>query len=484
MSKSKIFIGIAISFAVGILIASTFNIPGPTLDIFLGATAAGFGLAYFGEHKKSALLALFLFCAGLGVLRLGMSMSPNEYQGLLDNKQQLEGYITQDVDLRSNEQLITFTPKGFSQNILITAPLTQKFFYGDWVVVEGKPITPKNYGDFDYQKYLERFNVYAVMSYPKILILKSHQLNPLKEFLLKIKAAFIQRTNELLREPQSSLSIGILIGGHANMPQSIVDNFSKTGVSHIIAVSGFNITIIIYALASLGYLVGRRVSFWLATGTIVSFVIITGASASVLRAAIMGFLLLIALNIGRQYSMVPALFFAAFVMLIINPKILFWDVGFQLSFAATMGIIFFMPIFDFLSGGIPKMLGAKNVILTTLAAIIATLPLILFNFGVLSLSAPLVNVLILPVVPFTMLFGFLVALPFFGPGFAMVANWFLLYILNVIAFFAGLPYSYLNFQISSWIFWALEGGVFGIYFALKYFSAKKSARVEISSIVC
>jgi len=483
MSKSKIFIGIAISFAAGILIASKFNIPASAVDIFLAVCAAGFAISFFGQNYKSALAALFLFCAGLGVLRLGASMAPNEYQNLLDSKQQMEGYITEDVDARSNEQLVTFTPKGFSQNILITLPLTQKFFYGDWVVVEGKPAEAKNYGDFDYQKYLERFNVYAVMSYPKILILKSHQLNFIKESLLKVKAAFIQRTNELLNEPQSSLSIGVLIGGHANMPQSIVDNFSKTGVSHIIAVSGFNITIIIYALASLAYVLGRRFSFWLAIATIIGFVIITGASASVLRAAIMGLLLLIALNIGRQYSMVPALFFAALVMLIINPKILFWDVGFQLSFAATMGIIFFMPIFDELANKVPKMLGAKNLILTTLAAIIATLPLILYNFGVLSLSAPLVNILILPVVPLTMLFGFLISLPFLGPGFAMVANWLLLYILKVTSFFAALPYSFLNIQISAWIFWALAAAVFAIYFALKHLADKKSAQVELNPIV-
>jgi competence protein ComEC len=483
MSKSKIFIGIAISFAVGILVASKFDISGTAVNIFLAVCAASFGISFFGQNKKSATLALFLFCAGLGALRLGASVVPNEYQNLLDNKQQLEGYITEDVDLRASTQLITVTPKGFSQNILLTAPLTQKFFYGDWVVIEGKVAEAKNYDDFDYQKYLERFNVYAVMSYPKILILKSHQLNSVKEFLLKVKAAFKQRTNELLREPQSSLSVGILIGGHANMPQSIVDNFSKTGVSHIIAVSGFNITIIIYALASLAYVLGRRFSFWLAILTIIGFVTITGASASVLRAAIMGFLLLIALNIGRQYSMVPALFFAAFIMLVINPKILFWDVGFQLSFAATMGIIFFMPVFDELARNIPKMLGAKNLILTTLAAIIATLPFILFNFGVLSLSAPLVNVLILPVVPLTMLFGFLIALPFLGPGFAVVANWFLLYILKVTSFFASLPYSFLNFQISIWIFWVMAAGVFGIYFALRHMANKKFAQVEQNSLV-
>jgi competence protein ComEC len=479
MSKSKIFIGIAISFAAGILIASEFSISAQAMDIFLGLCATAFALSFFCNNNKTALMALFLFCAGLGALRLGNSMAPNQYAGLMDDKQQLEGYITKDVDLRSTEQLITFTPKGFSQDILITAPLTQTFFYGDWIVVEGKPALAKNYGDFDYQKYLERFNVYAVMSYPKFKLLKSHQLNPVKEFLLKIKAAFIKRTNELLPEPQSSLSIGILIGGHANMPQDIVDNFSKTGVSHIIAVSGFNITIIIYALASLAYLVGRRASFWLALGTIAGFVIITGASASVLRAAIMGFLLLVALNIGRQYSVVPALFFAALVMLILNPKILFWDVGFQLSFAATLGIIFFMPKFTELAKKLPEFGPVKSLVLTTISAIIATLPLILFNFGVLSLSAPLVNVLILPAVPLTMLFGFLTAVPILGAGFAFVCNWFLLYILKVTSFFSGLSYSYLNFQISSAVFWALTGGIFAIYFLLKHLAERKTAAVEL-----
>ena len=475
MSKSKIFIGIAISFAAGILTASEFSIPRLALDIFLALMAASFAFLFVSEYKKTCLAALFLFCAGMGALRLGTSIVPNQYQDILDSKQQLEGYITEDVDLRANTQMVTVTPKGLSQNILITAPLTQKFFYGDWVVVEGKVTEAKNYGDFDYQKYLERFNVYAVMSYPKILILKSHQLNPVKEFLLTIKSAFIQRTDELLNEPQSSLSIGILIGGHAKMPQAIVDNFSRTGVSHIIAVSGYNITIMVYALSCLAYVIGRRASFWLAASTVACFVIITGASASVVRAAIMGFLFLIALNIGRQYSVVPALFFAALIMLIINPRILFWDVGFQLSFAATMGIIFFMPVFDRLAEKIPKMLGVKTLILTTLSAIIATLPLILFNFGVLSLSAPVVNALILPFVPATMLFGFLAMLPFVGPGFALVANWLLLYILKVTSFFAGLPCSSLNFQIPVWVFWLLCAGVFAIYFGLKYFASKKEA---------
>jgi competence protein ComEC len=315
------------------------------------------------------------------------------------------------------------------------------------------------------------------VSYPKILILKSHQLNPVKEFLLQIKEAFTKRLSGLFYEPQNSLLVGILIGGHGTLPKTVVDNFNNTGVSHIIAVSGFNITIIISALASLAYVVGRRASFWLATSTIIAFVIITGASASVVRAAIMGFLLLIALSIGRQYSIGPALFFAGLIMLIINPKILFWDVGFQLSFAATLGIIYFMPVLNQLTEKLPQAFGVKTLILTTLSAIAATLPIILFNFGTLSFSAPLVNLLILPFVPATMLFGFLSILPFVGPGFALVANWLLIYILKVTDFFAHVPYSSLNIQISVWIFWLLNAAVFGVYFGLRLLSNKSSRQV-------
>lgn len=477
MSKSKIFICIAIAFGLGILLASKFVIPGQWVYIFLAFCALVFGLAFFVGHNRLALAAVFVFCFGLGVLRLGASMAANQYAGILGSKQQLEGYVVEDPDVRSTQQLITFKPKNANQNILITTTLTQNFFYGDWITVDGTVEEAKNLGDFDYQKYLERYNVYAVISYPKILILKSHQLNPVKEFLLKIKDGFSQRLALVLKEPQNSLALGILIGGHGNMPKNVVNNFNATGTSHIIAVSGFNITIIVTALASLAYVLGRRASFWLACLAIISFVIITGASASVLRAAVMGFLLLLALNIGRQYSIVPALFFAALIMLLINPKILFWDVGFQLSFAATLGIIYFFPLLEKLTPKIPQELGVKTLILTTLSAIVATLPIILFNFGTLSLSAPLVNVLILPVVPFAMLFGFFAVLPFLGPGFALAANALLVYMLKTIGFFAGLPYSSLNLQISAWVFYVLILAVFALYFGLSLLS-KRLAKVE------
>ncbi len=478
MSKSRGLVLIAISFAAGVLAASRFDISEEPILIFLAICTVVFAFCFISRNKICALVALFLFFAGLGVLRLNASNVQNEYQNLFETKQELTGFITEDPDIRTGEQLITFTPNGFKQNILVNESLEQKFFYGDEIVVTGKIQEAKSFEDFDYKKYLERFNVYAVSGFDKILILKSHRLNPIKEFFLRVKAAFIKRADELMPSPNNSLLISILIGAHKNLPQNIVDNFNTTGTSHIIAVSGFNITIIITALASLAFLIGRRASFWLSLSALGGFLIITGLSASVLRAAIMGFLLLVALNVGRQYSIVPSLFFAGLVMLIINPKILYWDVGFQLSFAATLGIVYFFPLLGRLTEKIPECFGVKSLLLTTLSAIVSTMPLILFSFGNLSLSAPIVNILILPAVPPAMLFGFLIFIPILGSGFAFAANLLLVYMTKVLAFFAGLPFSCLNFQISAWVLWLLIAAVFGLYFLLLRLVKRQEASIS------
>ncbi len=454
--------------------ASKFSINRVGIYIFLAVCGITLTFLVLASKKISAIVALFLFCAALGALRLQISQKFPDFVDFFESKQEFEGYIVEDVDLRADKQLLTFRPKGFNQNILITTTLGQKFFYGDWLVVEGKIAEPKVFEEFDYPKYLERFNIYAVSSYPKILILKSHQLNPLKENLLKIKAWFAARIAGFLKEPQASLLMGILIGARKTLPQSVVDNFNATGVSHVIAISGYNISVIIKSLEYLARLLGRRASFWLSLIFIVAFVVLSGASASVIRAAVMGSMLLVAFKIGRPYSVAPALFFSALVMLISNPKILFWDIGFQLSFAATLGIVYFMPVFEKLTGSWPSLWQVKNIFLTTMSAIISTLPLILLYFGRLSVVAPVVNILILPFIPFTMLLGFLTILPIVGSGFAFLVNFLLIYILKVTRAFAILSFSSLQIQISGWMFAVLLAIVFLLYYWIKRWAEGKA----------
>ncbi len=478
MSKSRIFIGIAVSFAAGIWLASRFVLPRQIIFIALALCAVAFALSFNLKNKILPLMAVFLFCASLGALRLQASMYQSEYQELFDSKQEMEGYIVEDVDIRQTFQFLTILPKGFSQRILVSVPVTSNYFYGDWVVLNGKVQEPQAFDDFDYPKYLERHNVYAVMKYPKILPLKSHKQNLVKEWLLQIKWSFTKRVDKFLQEPQSSLLMGILIGARKTLPQEVIDNFNATGVSHVIAISGYNISIIVSWLGFLAHWPGRRARLYITLAVILGFVVLSGASASVIRAAVMGVLLLLAGNIGRQYSVGPSLFFAAFIMLLLNPKILFWDAGFQLSFLATMGIVYFMPLLEQLTPKWDNFLNIKSTLLTTISAIAATLPLILFTFGRLSIVAPLVNILILPLVPLTMLLGFFSVLPWIGRGFAFAAGLALRYMLSVTENFSHVPYGNVSIKISQYQFAFLGIIIVGAYFWLRHISLGRKKAVD------
>jgi len=470
MTKSKIFIGITLFFAAGILVGSIYNIQRQYLYGAAAVCASGLGVFVCMQQKTIALIALFLLAGVFGIWRIHSSQVPSQYAEVLGQQTEMEGYVVEDVDVRSSKQLVTFLPSGHTQRILITSSLAQNYFYGDWVVVSGKITEAKPSQDFDYGEYLKRYNVYGLMSYPKILVLKQHKQNRVVESLYRVKRVFTERLSQFYIEPENSLLLGILIGAKKTLPQSVVDNFNATGTSHIIAISGFNITILVTSLAWLAFVVGRKWAFWISLGIIIAFVLVTGASASVVRAGVMGILLLVAKTIGRQYKITASLFFAGFIMLLINPKILYVDVGFQLSFAATMGIVYFMPQLEKLTVTWKNYLGIKTMLLATLSAIVATSPLLIYNFGSLSLVAPIVNMLVLPFVPLTMLLGFLSVLPFVGPGFAYATHFFLLYTLNITRYFAHIPYASIPLTISLWYFGILCLSVFLFYFIVRHYA--------------
>ncbi len=476
-TKSNLFIVFSIAFAGGVLIESLHHIPKLWLGIAMAFFVAVFAWGYQYMARRSyavMLVGAALFAASLGVIHMQLANQPNQFASLFDTKQQFEGLIVSDIDLRSDKQLFQFQPKDFSQKILITAPLSESFAYGDQIVVIDKLEQAKNFEDFNYQQYLEKDNIYAVMRYPKVLLLKAEQGNIIIGSLLKLKHLFVQQIENVIPESQSSLLLGILIGAKKTIPDEIINNFNATGTSHIVAVSGYNITVIIFALAALAKYLGRKTSFWLSVTFIIGFIIITGLSASVLRAAIMGFLLLLSLTIGRLYRIIPALCFAALVMILINPKIVLADVGFQLSFMATLGIILFVPIFEQLSEKIPNPAKLKTIVLGTIAATLATAPLILLHFQRFSVIAPLANVAVLPLIPVTMLFGFVSVIPILGYGFGYITQGLLWYIINVTRWLSHVPYASLEFHIDGWIALFLYFDVALLYLFLVLLNKKRS----------
>ena len=218
--------------------------------------------------------------------------------------------------------------------------------------------------------------------------------------------------SQVIPQPEGALANGLIFGGSADLSEKLKDNFSRTGMTHIVAVSGYNVTIIAEYLIALGIFLGlwRKKAFWFAIVGISLFVFMVGAPSSAVRAGVMGGVLLWAMKNGRLANSTNAILLAGSVMLFLNPLLLRWDIGFQLSFLATMGIIWLAPFFEQYISEKYNWLDWQGTILLTLSAQIFVTPIIMFNFNKLSIISLLANLLILPIIPLSMLLVFVTAI--------------------------------------------------------------------------
>jgi competence protein ComEC len=256
---------------------------------------------------------------------------------------------------------------------------------------------------------------------PHIELIESNQGNPVWTTLFSFKARASQTINRILSEPYAALLNGILLGIETGIPRDLYETFNLTGTSHIIVISGSNIALIAGIFLLLGQrVVGKRYAPPLAIVGIIIYTFLVGADAAVSRAAVMGIVFVVAIWVGRPGMALNSLFFSAIALTLINPLIL-WDVGFQLSFMATLGLIVLVPplervTFDLLQRWLKTdqvglaMALLSELIIITLAAQIITGPLIVYHFGRLSLVSLLSNLLILPAQPPIMIVGGLATL--------------------------------------------------------------------------
>jgi competence protein ComEC len=344
--------------------------------------------------------------------------------------------------------------------VLVTLPASVPVTYGQPVTLNCRIEVPqpKPGEPFRYDRYLASRGIEALCLEPTNISWTDAREVPFtwRTYLLGKVAAFhdllYRRAAQLWNEPESSFIMGVLFGGSSNLPSYLQESFQRTGLSHVLAVSGFNVTIIASALMSLLVLVGlwRRQAYWITMSALIGFVILTGATASVVRAAVMGILVLTAEYLGRRSHIAPALACAAALMLALNPFLLVYDAGFQLSFLATMGLVYLSPR---LTNSLPQK--TPETLITTLAAIGMTLPLMLYQFGLMSLVAPLINVLLLWSVPFLMLGSFvalamgLIFLPV-GALAAIPAAIAARVFINIVVWFSHLRFAAVSLTIPWW----------------------------------
>ena len=305
----------------------------------------------------------------------------------------LVGRVSQQPYLKGSNQIMMVN--GFS----IRTGRFPGYFYGQKLEIVGR-VT---------KRVINPLKSQFVLYYPVIQALPqtpdSIDKTAFVRVLFKIRGHFEKLFSRVLPEPQASLLAGILLGAKREMPQDFLEALRKTGTLHIIVASGYNISVVAgFLVSGLVRLVSRKKALILAFLGIIAYTLMAGAEPPVVRAAIMGSLTYWAQYLGREKNAITALVFAAVVMLLVSPLILF-DIGFQLSFLATAGILFLYPR---LQGRIFKLPLLGDDLKVTLAAQIATLPILVLNFGQISFISPLINALVLPITPLIMFLGALV----------------------------------------------------------------------------
>jgi len=413
MTKSKIFFILTLSFLAGVFFTSFFQIENYLILIFILASIAIFIINY--KNKKIIVASAAILFLALGVWRTSASLSAARNN--LSNKKlgltEFNGIVVKEPDIDEKYQKIVVRSEKLEmreEKILINTDLYPTYDYGDELKISCILQEPKNYEDssFDYQMYLAKDGIYRICSKANILILRSNRGNAFYSFILSVKNKFEEKLSQIFPDPEGAYLKGLLLGGSRRMTKDLSESFQRTGTSHTVAVSGYNVTIVAAFLMVAGILLGfwRQQVFSFAVLGIILFILMTGAPSSAVRAGIMGGLVIWAMKEGRLANSTNAILFAASAMLAINPLLLRYDAGFQLSFLATIGIVQLSPLLEkeFWRGRAPKLI-QETVILTT-SAIIFVLPVILNSFEKLPLISPIANFVILPAIPAIMLGGF------------------------------------------------------------------------------
>ncbi len=416
---------ITFGFISGIALASFFHITLVYFYTFSGLVLICFLYRYKvdgDDRKRLTLATLFLLFVLVGVLRVNISnlysvSKLNEYE---NKKVEVIGVIVAEPDVREkNTKLTIKTEKvifegnanNVQEKVLVSVPIYPEYNYGDRIkasVVLTKPssIESEDGRVFDYEGYLKVRGIWYTSRYTSVEYISSGNGNAIKTLLFKTKRAFTESINNVLPEPQSSLLSGLLLGTKQSLGKEILTEFQRTGTSHIVVLSGYNIAIVAESIMNALSFLPKNISFAFGAVGIILFTMLSGAGASGVRAAIMVLVALFAKRFNRDYKANRVLGLTIVLMLAPNPLLLVFDPSFQLSVLATIGLIFVSPILEPYFKSVTEKFGLREISATTIATQITVLPFLIYNTGLLSLVSIPVNVLILSTIPLTMFLGF------------------------------------------------------------------------------
>lgn len=473
----KYFKYIILGFLSGVTVHSLYSPGGElytyTLFIFiLGSLLILISWFWWREHTIA--VGIFLVGVGFGLLRFSASIDAYrssvldmfvqkevsiELRGVINSDPLWRGSFYQmvvDVDTLVGDQ----DALPVNTQVLIKTSSYNDYLFGQYVSVEGVLQKPEAFDTdtgrvFDYREYLAKDDIYYTMSFAQADILRQSQKS-LRGSLYGLKHQLLDGIYRYIPRPESGLLAGILVGQESALDEDTEDAFRRVGLMHIVVLSGYNVALVIFALMALLKWIPVYIRSVCVVCGIVMFALLVGAGPTVIRASIMAMFIVLGRVLHMRYDVTRALLVAGVIMILINPRILIFDISFQLSFLASYGLIVFSPFLEKRLQWLPAALVIRESAITTLSAQLFVLPLLLYSIGEFSIVSPVVNILVLFAVPISMLLGFSVGvlsflIPVVSQVIAIPATWTLSYQLWIVDIFARLPFATVTVPRFHWM---------------------------------
>jgi len=453
-----------LSFIGGIFIASFF-IP----SMFWKVIFLIVGLLLIGAFYQNKIIVVVGFSVVvfiLGIVEFENCLNGVKNNPLVDlNGKQVSfiGIISKEVERGFDKSQITVDvlEKGkVLGKVLISADKYSVLEYKDKIRVTGLIEIPQKTNNFDYAGYLSKDGISAIMSFPEMEIMQKGYFENVFQKVIYKTYAFKDKAGEEIRKyiPSnlSPIMEGLILGNDSKMSKETKTELSRSGLSHIIAISGSHIVLFSAMLFEVLLFLG----FWRKQAQIgaiiftLFYIFFVGLPASAVRAGIMVSLLFLAQILGRQSFNLRTLVLAAFIILIQNPLLLKFDLGFQLSFLAVLGLILMGPVFNSWLNVLFKdrFDFIREITAMTLAAQVFTLPLLIYSFGYFSVVSLISNILVIPPTPFLMALGLILPLAgiLFSPLGWLVSvpcTVLLMYLMFIVDVSSRVPFAVLSLQL-------------------------------------
>jgi competence protein ComEC len=411
-------------------------------------------------YKVAIFLSIFFV---IGFVRADFgAMQKSQFENLEQRYLNFYGVVTvpPKVTDKGSRMTVEVSEMGNSklirpEKILVAYEGYESFGYGDRLKIGGALELPKSFENdvgyvFNYPMYLAKDGIFFVMQKAKVTKVGEGGGNLFMGFLFNVKNSFISKMQTVLSGPDTALMSGILLGAQDTIAKSTKEDFQKSGLTHILVLSGYNITIVGDSIARVFSIwFSKFVSLGFGAFAIILFALLSGGGASTVRATVMALIAMLGKILGRENDAVRVLFIVGFLMIFINPLTIMYDPSFHLSFLATLGMILFSKRIEIKMMFVkyPKL---REILATTIATQLLVAPYFLWSMGKVSIISLISNIFVLPIISWAMLSGFITGvlgyISFYLayiPGF--ISHLFLLYITALAHFFASLPFAVLGF---------------------------------------